>query len=120
MTTAKKQKDRQQRIPLQVLISYDYDGKTITMFCSNLSEGGVFIETIKPAPVGTKLKVNFSLPVEKKSFSLDAQVVWTSPSKSATSEQGMGLQFQNVDAVTQKMIDRALSYFHRMLGDKNG
>jgi uncharacterized protein (TIGR02266 family) len=120
MPYAKPLKDRRKRIPLQVLISYSHEGKLVTMFCSNLSEGGVFIETIRPAPVGALLQVNFRLPIEKQSFSLQAQVVWVCPARTATSEQGMGLQFLNVDESTQKLIDRALSYFQRMLGDKHG
>lgn len=119
MSSNKSLKDRQERIPLQVLINYEIDNKKVTMFCSNLSEGGVFIETTKPSPVGTRMKLSFSLPIEKKTFTLDAKVVWVTQVRSAASECGMGCQFENVDAETQKLIDKALSYFQKMLGKKN-
>lgn len=113
-------KDRQERLPLQVLIHYEIDQKPVTMFCSNLSQGGVFIETSSPSPVGAKLRVNFSLPFEKNSFSIESTVMWVQNGKSKAGNPGMGLKFDELDQETKLKIDKAISYFQKLLGKKNG
>lgn len=114
MEKSKKKVERPERIPLQVLISYDKGDKPVKMFCQNLSTGGIFIETVEFVPKGTLLTINFTLPMEKESFNIDSRVVWLKQAD-ASGPAGMGLEFENIDQATISKIDAALEYFKQII-----
>jgi type IV pilus assembly protein PilZ len=54
--------------------------------CSNVSLGGMFVETNSPEPYGTKVMVHMQLPGLSEVTVVETVVRWTKPG-------GMGLQF---------------------------
>lgn len=66
-------------------------GPRVDAVCSDLSLGGMFIETPSPAPFGTRMTVFLTLPGLKSEVSVDAIVRWTKPT-------GMGVQFGTMGA----------------------
>ena len=63
-------------------------GKTL-----NLSEGGMFLCTAGPAPVGTRVSLRFALP-EAEPWEGTAEVVWIRrPEEQHPYPAGMALQF---------------------------
>ncbi len=62
--------------------------------CINLSEGGLYIRTAAPLPVGTMLNLRFTLPLDKEPIDASAVVVRGAPLGSeGDAEPGMGLSF---------------------------
>lgn len=117
MARGKIKKERDLRIPLQILIEYQADNKKINMFCSNLSVGGVFVETTTSAPLGTKLKLSFTLPTEDTVFTIDSKVMWIRKADDGDAKAGMGLEFENVDEETKSLIVRAIAYLKDVIED---
>ncbi|HBG46986.1 MAG TPA: hypothetical protein DDW94_08355 [Deltaproteobacteria bacterium] len=75
-------------------------------FATALSEQGAFIRTMKPLPVGSRLKVSLELPTPKP-LVLDAEVLYTlaqGPEKLV--DPGMGLRFVDMSAEIQAGLRR--------------
>jgi hypothetical protein len=62
------------------------DGPRIEARCHDVSIGGMFIETDRPAAYGAKLRVFVRLPGLKQETVIDSTVRWSKPG-------GMGVQF---------------------------
>ena len=68
----------------------------IDSFVTNMSEGGVFIRTMKPFPVNTKVKVSLDLP-SAKPVVVDGEVSnQIRYSSEKFNEPGMGIRFVNM------------------------
>ena len=75
---------------MELLVSYEFDGKTIDNFSYNFSSGGMFIETRSQLPVGSELKLKFELPQNCTEVLLVGRVVWL---KKDGAPKGMGIEF---------------------------
>lgn len=77
-----------------------------TAFLSNLSQGGLFVRTTEPKPVGSllffKMKVN---EIEARGY---AEVRWCRGYEGKGIYPGMGLKFLEVDEVSRSAIDQML------------
>ena len=62
------------------------DGPRIEARCHDVSLGGMFVETDRPAVYGTALKVFLKLPGLKQETTVPSTVRWSKP-------MGMGVQF---------------------------
>jgi uncharacterized protein (TIGR02266 family) len=76
----------------------------------NISLGGIFIETSKPLPMKTKLKVRFSLPDMRDPIVADGVVVHTlrlgQPKNPSVS--GMGIKFSELEPSSKEMLESYL------------
>lgn len=86
------------------------EGENVTVYArvGNLSEGGLFLRTSTPMPVGSRTTLRFRGPNgegEVDEVSAEAVVVWT---RSSAGDQpaGMGLQFVPMDATRLELIRR--------------
>jgi type IV pilus assembly protein PilZ len=55
--------------------------------CKDLSLGGMYVQTSRPAPFGVELVMHLTMPGRDAPFAMPAVVRWTRPG------QGMGVQF---------------------------
>ncbi len=83
-------------------------------FASNLSEAGVFIRSIKPIPVGTKVSISMDLP-STKPIELEGVIVNVVEfNRDRFIEPGMGIRFTNIDKNIQlglrKFVEEQLTY----------
>ena len=89
----------------------------------NLSEGGLFVRTQRTLPLGTSLKIEFSLPTAGEPLSLVGEVRWVRMTNAVREEYnnfgygdddaykpGMGIQFKSVGPEAA----RAIAQFVRM------
>jgi uncharacterized protein (TIGR02266 family) len=85
---------RHQRAPLDVALDYTAKGATQSQDgrSTDISLGGMFVQTPSPPPFGTELVVRLTLPGQKAPFSLAAVVRWT------RAGEGMGVQFGSMGA----------------------
>ena len=75
-----------QRLAVNLLIDYQVLDQFLYDYATNISLGGVFIRSSNPLPVGTKLRVQFSLPPSpvKDRERLVAPACWKEPSAKRT------------------------------------
>lgn len=79
----------------------------IAEYVSNISQGGVFIRSKNPLPVGTKVTLRFSVIVEDVEIvEGEGEVVRCEHSPE---NMGMGVAFTRLTASSKKLIDRILS-----------
>ena len=102
--------ERNPRVPLRVPVVCQGLGLRRVVHGVNLSAAGLFVSTSRPLPPGTRLVLEFRLPLEtgetpvrlegEVSWSVDRTPLGTGPGP------GMGVRFEGVDPTTQSAIDR--------------
>lgn len=83
-------------------------------FASNLSEAGVFIRSIKPIPVGTKVSISMDLP-STKPIELEGVIInIVEFNRDSFIEPGMCVHFTNIDNNIQlglrRFVEEQLTY----------
>jgi type IV pilus assembly protein PilZ len=86
------------RVSLVTKVTYVKAGVDQFYYSKDISEGGIFIKTKKPHPVGTRLQLHFTLP--KREFRID---VWGEVARVVerqgegwNDELGMGIKFTEI------------------------
>jgi type IV pilus assembly protein PilZ len=76
------------RAPIDVAVEFVAKGSTASFpgRATDVSLGGMFIRTSRPASFSAEIRVRVTLPGQKAAFDLPAVVRWTRP-------DGMGIQF---------------------------
>ncbi len=92
------------RADLVVRVDYQTIDELFSEFARNLNEGGIFIESENPHPLGTALKLQFQIPGSEDPIRVSGVVVRVSEG-SAVDPAGMGIEFENLDAEARSMID---------------
>jgi uncharacterized protein (TIGR02266 family) len=91
------------RIPLFLPVDYSTKDRVYQDFISNLSKGGVFIETLSPFRVGQLLSLIFSLPSVQKTFKISGTIA-------RTEQDGIGVKFtKNLTGYQKELIHSAIS-----------
>lgn len=90
------------RIVLGVPVQYRVGSTIAAALTLNLGHGGVGIRTTSPIAAGTRLRVRVKLPASEREVEADGRVAWSH------SRLGMGIQFEQVDADSQMVIDTAI------------
>lgn len=112
LTEIKPRKNLRARIIFKTTILYQNIRRV--SFASNLSEAGVFIRSIKPIPIGTKVSISMDLP-SAKPIDLEGVIVNVVEfNRDRFIEPGMGIRFTNIDKNIQlglrKFIEEQLTY----------
>jgi uncharacterized protein (TIGR02266 family) len=100
---------RSARVHHEVMVGVSSEEGTFSGWGTNLSVGGVFVNSQHCARIGSRVTVLLQLPgnVECK---LAGRVAWTQASGPGVDEPGMGIEFQNVDdeilALVGKMVEK--------------
>lgn len=102
------------RVSLSVRVKYNTpEGNPFESRANGIGGGGLFIESLEPLPVGTKLAIQFTLP-DNPSDWLQAKgvVAWVCPKADQyTFSPGMGVQFTNIAADTRdRVLDLVQSF----------
>jgi molecular chaperone DnaK len=107
MDTGRRATDRKS-VGLLVKLKHSDVGSFAEEFATNLSPGGMFIRSRSPQPVGTLVKFEVQIAGGVRVLRGTAVVRWVRQVADAEGPPGMGLQFQDLDPVTQALIDRML------------
>jgi len=110
------QKSRRKKLRIPILITRikgDDNGKTFFGYAKNISQGGMFIQSVNPKNVNEQFQIEFSLPGEDELISGTVEVVWKRQLLSRKSyEPGMGIKFLDIkeDKSTEinKWVERRL------------
>jgi len=107
MVKKHSEKRKEPRVPVRIRIQYETADRFFEDYIRNLSLGGIFIETEKPLPVDTKLKIQLSLPEMEEPLIVDGVVVHTLHVGQHTEppESGMGIRFSALDNESKQVLD---------------
>jgi uncharacterized protein (TIGR02266 family) len=112
MAKASRERRRERRVPVQIQIQYKSADGFFQDYIRNLSLGGIFIETEKPLPKNTKLRVEFCLPEMTDPITADGVVVHTlrvgQKKKSDNSVSGMGIRFSDLESSSKQVLESYL------------
>jgi uncharacterized protein (TIGR02266 family) len=99
------------RLPISIQVSYRTAGAFLVSYSVNLSKGGIFIETQTPLPVGEHISLKFDVP-GVGALEVEGTVAWLRDSSEGSGlPEGMGVQFENLDARYGDVIDGMVREF---------
>ncbi len=100
----------------EVHVQYRTVGSFLSDYAINFSEGGVFLHSEDPLPLGAKVRLVFSLPDMPVLFDVSGKVKWViteDQAKSSGELPGMGIEFIHLDEIIRKRFEK----FVRKLDD---
>jgi uncharacterized protein (TIGR02266 family) len=113
---AENNKRRAQRLHHEIPVAYRSVGSFLTDWATNISQGGLFINTRKPLPVGTEVRVLLQLPGASFPFQLEGKVSRvTDFDNHANMVPGMAVEFTSVDAGQRTEIEAFVARLRREL-----
>ena len=95
------QKSRRKKLSIPILITRIKDesnGNTFFGYAKNISQGGMFIQSVNPRNVNEQFQIEFSLPGEDEPIRGTVEVVWKRQLVSRKRyEPGMGIRFLDIE-----------------------
>ena len=108
------QAPNRQHIRVQVNREFDSIEEYIAEYVSNVSQGGVFIRSKNPLPMGTRVELRFSVIVDDVEIvEGEGEVVRVDRT---TQNMGMGVAFTRLSAESKQVIDLILTRALDQLG----
>ena len=95
---------RAERADLVVRVDYQTVDEFFSEFARNINEGGLFVESETPHPLGTRVDLQFKLPGGDEPVQVTGSVVRASAG-SADEPSGMGIVFDDLDTQTRQRIN---------------
>jgi type IV pilus assembly protein PilZ len=95
---------KSQRADLVVRVDYRTVDELFSDFARNINEGGIFVETATPHPLGTAVDLQVRLPGSDEPVRLKGSVVHVSEGGGGE-PPGLGIEFENLDAPTRQRIN---------------
>ncbi len=104
------QESRRKKLRTPILITRIKDeskGKTFFGYAKNISQGGMFIQSVNPRNVNEQFQIEFSLPGEEEPIRGTVEVVWKRQLLSRKPyEPGMGIRFLDIKEDKSTEIDK--------------
>jgi type IV pilus assembly protein PilZ len=98
------------RADIVVRVNYQSVDSLFSEFARNINDGGIFIETDSPQPVGTNVELEFKLPGSDRPIEVVGNVV-----RSVSADEvdpngiaGMAIEFENLDADARRQINEII------------
>ncbi len=111
-------KRRAARLHHEIPVAYRSVGSFLSDWATNISQGGLFINTRKPLPVGTAVKILVQLPGTSFPFQLGGRVTRvTEFDNHANMVPGMGVEFTDVDDAKRREIEAFVERLSRELDE---
>ena len=100
---------RNPRAPLKLRVGYEHMNAFFADYTKNISRGGTFIKTPRPAEVGSRCQFSLSLPALADPLLLEGEVAWIlseEEAKERGGEPGMGIRFLFADEAARHDFER--------------
>ena len=99
-----KHQRRHERAPLAVEVTLESEHNFYTGITDNISEGGLFVATDDPPPIGTEL--HFELVLGERRFQMSGVVLWQRTHRMASTDmpEGVGIRWRSLDPVVLQAI----------------
>ena len=109
---------RHHRLHHELLVAYRSVDGFITDWATNISRGGIFINTRKPHPVGSLVRLIISLPDAAFPFDLTGRVTRVNEFDNPSNQvPGMAIEFVDVDEEKRARIERFVERLRQELPD---
>ncbi|MBL8921816.1 MAG: TIGR02266 family protein [Myxococcaceae bacterium] len=95
-------------VGLLVKLTYSGVDEFAQRYATNLSDGGMFVRTREPRPVGTELHFKVEIASGLRVLQGLAVVRWTRAVGDPSGPPGMGLQFRSLDEASRVLVARML------------
>jgi len=106
------------RLHHELPVAYRSVGSFLSDWATNISQGGLFINTRKPLPVGTDVKILIQLPGAAFPYELHGRVARvTEFDNAANMVPGMGIQFIALDDAKKRVIEEFVTRLRREFGE---
>ncbi len=92
------------RYPVTLKICYSALDTFFYDYAINISQGGVFIRTDKPLPVGSPVHLKFSIPGTEREIESEGQVMRVIKSGHNPEPPGMGIRFESIKKEDVRLI----------------
>ncbi len=93
------------RAPLEVEVTVESDHNFYNGFSENVSEGGIFVATHVPLPIGRTIEVELMLPAARRTLRAACVVCWIRPYREdGEAPAGMGLRFTDLTAEDEILV----------------
>ncbi len=96
---------KSERADLVVRVTYQTVDELFSDFACNINEGGIFIETDDPEPLGSSVSLQFKLPGSDEAIEVVGIVVRTSDGSVLNDPSGMGIEFGDLSASARQQIN---------------
>ena len=117
MPRSSDNKRRSNRLYHELPVAYRSVGSFLTDWATNISQGGLFINTRHPLPVGTNVKILIQLPMTELPVHLVGRVTRvTEFGNEANVMPGMGIEFTDVDAAKREQLEAFVQKLRAELG----
>jgi len=114
----KSSERRHDRLHHELLVAYKSVDGFITDWATNISRGGIFINTRKPHPVGSLVRLIISLPDAAFPFDLTGRVTRVNEFSNPSNQvPGMAIEFVDVDEDKKARIERFVDRLRKELPD---
>ncbi len=111
-------KRRAPRLNNAIPVAYKSVGSFLSDWATNISRGGLFINTRKPLPVGTAVRILIQLPGASFPCELAGRVTRMAEfDNPANTVPGMGIEFTGLDESKKQEID---AFVERLRGQLEG
>ena len=98
------------RTDVVVRVNYQTVDSLFSEFARNINDGGIFVETETPQPVGTNVELEFKLPGAERPIKVVGNVV-----RSVSTDQvepggtvGMAIEFENLSSDARQQINEII------------
>jgi type IV pilus assembly protein PilZ len=98
------------RADFVIRVNYQTVDSLFSEFARNINDGGVFVETDAPQPIGTRVELEFKLPGADRPVEVVGNVV-----RSVSVDQvepdgiaGMGIEFENLSSDARQQINEII------------
>lgn len=106
MPKAFANKRQSTRLHHELPVAYRSVGSFLTDWATNISQGGLFINTRKPLPVGSEVKVLIQLPGAAFPFDITGRVTRIEAvGNRANAAPGMAVEFTELDRAKREKIE---------------
>jgi uncharacterized protein (TIGR02266 family) len=107
MKTGAVNKRKSTRLHHEIPVAYRSVGSFLTDWATNISQGGLFINTRSPLPVGTEVRILIQLPGEPKAAAIEGKVTRvTEYDNHHNLVPGMGVEFMALGSDRRAELER--------------
>lgn len=110
-----KERRKNPRYLVRALVDYESPDTYLYDYSTDLSQGGIFIETNNPASIDSPITLRFTLPNIDRVFEIKGRVAWHNqpdPKDELRPVQrlprGMGIEFLEMDKADREIIQKYL------------
>jgi type IV pilus assembly protein PilZ len=110
-------KRRARRLQHELPVAYRSVGSFLTDWATDISQGGMFINTRTPLAVGTDVRILIQLPTIESPIGLNGKVTRVVRfDRKAGEVPGMGIQFTDIDPSRREQLEALVKRLQRDLG----